>query len=120
MAARRTNLTIPEGLYDLAQQTMASKHYESFSEYVAELIRRDAAVSAPHDVTKLAEKGGGYKSPQKGGGSGSTGNVQARNAAAPLPTYSVQRNAVIHPPRTVDQSAPSNSKLKAESGIISP
>ena len=42
MAARRTNLTIPEGLYDLAQRTMALRHYESFSEYVAELIRRDA------------------------------------------------------------------------------
>ena len=57
MSARRTNLTIPEGLYNLAQQTMASKHYETFSEYVAALIRRDA-LESPSPIT---EKGDGYQ-----------------------------------------------------------
>jgi hypothetical protein len=92
MSARRTNLTIPEGLYDLAQQTMASKHYESFSEYVAELIRRDALES----VSTFTEKGKGYRAK----GISGKGNIEPRNAAAPLPTYLVMRKAHILEPLT--------------------
>lgn len=102
MSARRTNLTIPEGLYDLAQQTMASKHYESFSEYVAELIRRDALES----VSTLTEKGTGYqtKKPTKG-------PINVRNAAAPLPTYLVVRKGYILEPLT--KAAASSSTASA-------
>lgn len=43
-------------------------------------------------------------SPRKKG-TGGTGNITARNSAAPLPTYLIERKAVIHPPREVTQPA---------------
>lgn len=80
--------------------------------------------SAPSTAVSKSDPTSGYAARKKasGGssGSGPSGGIQARNAAAPLPTYSVQRSAVIHPPRDVDQSAPSNCKSEAEPGIILP
>lgn len=42
MPAKRTNITIPASLYEAAQKQMDSEHYETFREYVGELVRRDA------------------------------------------------------------------------------
>lgn len=51
-------------------------------------------------IALLADKGKGYR-PKNGGRSGSSGNVTARNAAAPLPTYVATRQAAILEPRVL-------------------
>lgn len=43
MPARRTNITLPESLFVVAEENMSKQHFTSFSEYVAQLIRDDAS-----------------------------------------------------------------------------
>lgn len=66
MPAKRTNITMPESLYELAQEVMSDQHYESFSEYVAELIRRDAIHAKRPPQNRVTDEGnGGYGPPKK-------------------------------------------------------
>jgi metal-responsive CopG/Arc/MetJ family transcriptional regulator len=41
MSARRTNISIPETLYEVAQARIAAHYCDNFSDYIATLIRED-------------------------------------------------------------------------------
>lgn len=65
MPAKRTNITMPESLYELAHEVMSDQHYESFSEYVAELIRRDAVHAKRPPQNRTTDEGSGGYGPSK-------------------------------------------------------
>lgn len=50
------------------------------------------------EIAMLADKGKGYRSKGSGAAGGPSGNIQARNAAAPMPTYLIRRKAHILEP----------------------
>lgn len=94
MPTKRTNISIPEGLYDLAQKVMASRHYDSFSEYIAELVRADAfGKQAGGSDSRINEKGDDNKGPQK-----KARCAIATDDAARTQFFSVPRNVAVPKP----------------------
>jgi len=87
MKIKRTNLTIPEGLYAEAQRIMASQHFNSFSDYIAHLVRQDSQKPSLGDniMRDSDEKFGG---PPK----------KLRNASARTAFYSIPRKVAVAKP----------------------
>lgn len=100
-AARLLNKPVADVIREAMELGLADWAITGYS--TPEIVAREAIekrkATQNSDIAMVSEKGGGYKAPKKGAGGNPTGNIQARNAAAPLPTFLVKRKAYILEPR---------------------
>tara|TARA_Y100000593_G_scaffold81018_2_gene151405 strand:- start:1501 stop:1884 length:384 start_codon:yes stop_codon:yes gene_type:complete len=124
---KRTSITIPESLYELARNRMAETHFSNFSDYICQLIRDDTTPDIPMDLqqaVQICQEYGAKYNPQitdrvsdiaeelvdiASPGPPPTPAVDAPNAPASTPEPDAQQGTTSQP------SAPKRARRKRAS-----